>query len=56
MMDGNCSLLTLIPTGVTFYGSHYFKVKFLKKVNNLNLKINYPQAICIIKTTWKLGF
>jgi hypothetical protein len=32
-------LLTLIPTGVTIYGSHYFKAKFLEKLlNNTNLK------------------
>ncbi len=31
--------LTLIPTGVTIYGSHCFKAKFLKKLlNNINLK------------------
>jgi hypothetical protein len=31
--------LTLIPTAVTIYGSHYFKAKFLKKsLNNINLK------------------
>ncbi len=29
--------LTLIPTGMTIYGSRYFKAKFLKKViNNIN--------------------
>jgi hypothetical protein len=33
------SNLTLIPTGVTIYGSHYFQAKFLKKLsNNTNLK------------------
>ncbi len=31
--------LTLIPTGVTIYGSHCFKAKFLKKLlSNINLK------------------
>jgi hypothetical protein len=33
------ALLTLIPTGVTIYGSHCFKAKFLKKLlSNINLK------------------
>jgi hypothetical protein len=33
--------LTLIPTAVTIYGSHYVKAKFLKKsLNNINLKKN----------------
>jgi hypothetical protein len=31
--------LTLIPTAVTIYRSHYFKAKFLKKsLNNINLR------------------
>jgi hypothetical protein len=36
---GLSAALTLIPTAVTIYGSHYIKAKFLKKsINNINLK------------------
>ncbi len=39
MSDPALHFLTLIPTAVTIYGSHYFKAKFLKKsLNNINLK------------------
>jgi hypothetical protein len=37
-------VLTLIPTAMTIYGSHYFKAKLIKKsLNNKNLnKIANP--------------
>jgi hypothetical protein len=42
LLKSPCSViftLTLIPIGVTIYGSHCFKVKFLKKLlSNINLK------------------
>jgi hypothetical protein len=39
ILPKHAQFLTLIPTAVTIYGSHYFKAKFLKNsLNNINLK------------------